>query len=173
MCMQFAEPPPAVPLAVHRSDDGATYLDLTALVGKAVQKSNGVHRTTLPYEIGRWTWDQEFKVGSHDSNLHLAPGLPQVLDSLNSFGSHRMLMLPSRWLYSKKHETARCLHDRGVFGLGCLDCGDMDYEDLNVPDFWQEALRLPRGAVWIPNPELDPATVGQDVFVRKALISAN
>ena len=133
-----------LPLWLKRRSDDSVDLAFTLMLGKAVEKRNGVHRTSLEYPIGRWVQDPNWIPGSHDRCLHFASAYEVRDGRLNSYGSHRVLFLPSRHLYGQGDRSGFCWHDGATLPVLCLDCEGLEAPDLlREPEFWREALRLP------------------------------
>lgn len=138
-----------LPLSLTRHPDGSVDLLTTIMVGKAVSKRNGVHQTSLAYPMGRWIRDPNWIPGSHERCLHFASAYDVAAGRLNSYGSHRLLILPSTHLYGGGDETGFCWHDGAALPVLCLDCeGIQVFDPVSQPEFWQSVMNLPPGRPW-------------------------
>jgi len=144
MCYKSLPQTIALPFAVKRGADGSVDLLFTLMLGKAVTKRDGVHRTSLDYPIGRWVVDPNWVPGSHDRCLHFASAYEVMEGRLNSYGSHRILVLPSFHLYGSGGEGGICWHDGAALPVLCLDCEGIEDPDLlRHREFWRGVSRLP------------------------------
>jgi hypothetical protein len=128
------------------------------------------------YPIGYYVHDANAKVGDHQNGLHF---IASVAGSkfLDSFGSHRLAVLPAPQLWDppvgNDERQERCWHSSGGTMLFCMDCAGYTPADLTNPAFWHEltkplrqpntqqkaknndfVLRLPRNAVWFKQLEV-------------------
>ncbi len=153
MCYKSLPTTMYLPLWLKRRLDGSVDLAFTLMLGKAVEKRNGVHRTSLAFPIGRWVQDPNWIPGSHDRCLHFASAYEVRDGRLNSYGSHRVLFLPSRHLYGQGDRSGFCWHDGATLPVLCLDCEGIEAPDLlREPEFWRGVLALPAGRIF----ELQP-----------------
>ena len=123
-------------------------VDYTVLPMKRTTLVDGVHTTRgLKYELGKWTMDPNFSgVAEHDKSIHLAPTDDAFSDTLSSYGSHPMIMLPSDSFFSSpdfrsdQSELNRCFHDpKGVLPVLCLECDGLnDLSVLRDPQLWRD-----------------------------------
>ncbi len=147
MCYRSRSLPLAVPLSVvpleGRSVSGLVY---TLALAKATTLRNGEHYSTagmraFSYPLGRgWVRDPRFEPGSHTKCLHFSTPADAVDGMLDSYGSHRLIALPSRGLHwGGDGWKDRCWHDGAALPVCCLACdaGD-DPSALNAPEFWEE-----------------------------------
>jgi hypothetical protein len=133
---------------------------------------SGEHTSALggfTWPIGRTVYDANAIVGDHSRSLHFLPSI-EIAESLSSYGSHRLVVLPAPQLWEaplpSRRQPPRCYHSSGATTLFCVDCFGLRPQDLENPDFWHDltkprlrsalppatnddiVLAIPRSAVW-------------------------
>jgi hypothetical protein len=164
MCYKDANLPFLYPLELRNIGDGTQRLTVSMLLGKVTTKRNGEHISSmgLLYPIRQTIHDTKAKEGSHSQALHFA-ATPECNIALpDSFGSHRLAVLPGPQIWDPLKEeepVSRCWHSDGCTPIFCMDCWNLKPEDLNNPDFWRafkksceqsddSVLRIPRDQIW-------------------------
>src|SRR5918999_4913075 len=172
MCEEVSGKPRKVIIYRCRTRDGKFYEVNTHVMGKVTNLRNGEHKSGrgFTYPIGQTITDPNAQVGNHSYGLHLI-GDP-ASNELDSYGSHRLAVLPAPEVWDPLVETdeqqKRCYHSSGVSTLFCVDCDHLKAEELNNPQFWQSlfvprrrsctrrraaksndlVIRLPQSSVW-------------------------
>lgn len=142
-----------IPLLVQPYQDGSVHVYITLLVGKGTTKRSGTHRTQVPFPIGKWVHDPNFVPGSHVRCFHLASAYDVEQGLFSSYGSHRLMFLPSRRLYGNFTSTDACWHDGALWPLFCLDCEGLEKvtdDILGDPAFWRQIRALPPDVPYYP-----------------------
>ncbi|MDP9351169.1 MAG: hypothetical protein M3P51_06490, partial [Chloroflexota bacterium] len=136
----------AIPLAWRQQSEGVVELDYTLALAKATTLRDGVHYSTsgshsFAYRLSQgWVRDPAFEAGSHTNCLHFATPNDAIHGRLSSYGSHRLITLPSKSLYSDgTTRDEHCWHDGATLPVCCLACdaGD-DPSVLDAPEFWAD-----------------------------------
>ncbi len=146
MCYTSRSLPAAIPLAATSRGDGFVELDYTLALAKATTLHDGEHRSTngahsFAYPLSQgWVRDPAFEAGSHTNCLHFATPNDAIHGRLSSYGSHRLITLPSKSLYSSgTTRSGQCWHDGATLPVCCLACdADDDPSVLDAPEFWAE-----------------------------------
>lgn len=155
MCIARPEETPAVPLSVREIGGGLWSVTCTVVTGKAVVKRGQLHCSqrdpSLVFEPLRLTKDPNFIPGDHDRNIHQVPADPNAIEALRAHGDHRLVLIPDPTFFSRPHGGWRCYHSGACIPLGCLDCHDLELDDLTIPEFWRDASSSPGARRWMPN----------------------
>jgi hypothetical protein len=121
-------------------------------LGKVTTKSrSGEHLSThgFTYPIAQTVYDQNAIVGNHFHSLHFLPNLTGAR-SLNEYGSHRLVVLPSPLLWESPFEFGetrpRCWHSAGCTPLFCIDCLGLKMQDLKNDECWRDLTKPRRHA---------------------------
>ena len=171
MCHRSRSLPVAIALARRRHSEGAVELEYTLALAKATTLHNGVHRSThgvssFPYPLDQgWVRDPRFERGSHRACLHFSTPGDALRGKLSSYGSHRLITLPTKNLYwDGSNHRGRCWHDGATLPVCCLACdaGD-DASVLNTTEFWDE-VRERRGGDLGEGLYRDRAALPEDVL---------
>jgi hypothetical protein len=172
MCFVLAGQPYRLTVARRRVPNSSPIEVYTYVLGKVTQFRRGSHTSLrgFTYPIGRFVHDANAIVGDHVNGLHFIAAVAGSKD-VDSFGSHRLAVLPAPQLWDPPVENGasqeRCWHSSGATTLFCLDCAGYTPTELTNPVFWDAltkplrrpntqqkvknndfVLRLPRNAVW-------------------------
>jgi hypothetical protein len=116
MCFEDPTQPYAMPLAVHRTWLHTNVLTYSVLLLKVTQLCGDVHRSRMggfAYPVRQLVSDPNARVGNHQRALHFAAS-PAVAYQLNSYGSHRLAVLPGREVWDPVSRRCglnkRCWH---------------------------------------------------------------
>lgn len=177
MCIKSTEFPFLIPLELLTSSTGSHLLTVSMLLGKVTTKRrNGEHVSSrgLLYPLRQTIHDVQAEAGSHSHALHFAPTPECNIRLPDSFGSHRVAVIPGPAVWDPLEEwnprkalhpgtgevpEPRCWHSDSCSTLFCMDCWELTPADLNNPDFWRafkkgceaadgSVLRIPREQVW-------------------------
>ena len=172
MCIKHSESLIGIPVKLIGRPDGSKVVEFTTLVAKATSKRHGGdHSTEIAYPLQRWSFDPNYQPYSHDRSIHLAPSGAVKDGEFNSYGSHRVIMFPSRTLWGSGDSSGRCWHDQAVFPVTCVDCEGIDLDVLSQEDFWKDLGLVPPGHTEFPNGDdfLKPP-LADHLFTRRILL---
>jgi hypothetical protein len=172
MCYKSKDLPFLIPLELFNTSHDTQLLTISMLLGKVTTKRNGEHISSrgMLYPIRQTIHDPKAKEGRHDFALHFAPTPECAIALPDSFGSHRLAVLPSPQIWdplTEEQDSSRCWHSDGCTPLFCMDCWGLKPADLNNPDFWHafkkscelsndSVLSIPRDQVWHRQIEVSP-----------------
>jgi hypothetical protein len=147
MCYIDATQPYILPLEHRTCKDGRMILIYSLLLGKATTLRNGKHRSmhNFTYPIGHTVYDPHAIVGHHEHGLHFTAS-PASAHLVNSFGSHRLAVLPAPQLWRSLEQDGhqnRCWHSAGGITFLCVDCENIEFDVLTNPDFLRD-LKISR-----------------------------
>ncbi len=124
--------------------------ELSCLAGfKVTEKRNGMHvgHQNFTYPMNTLRLDPRSVWGDHDRCLHFAYDLQTARRNLlGSYGSHLLFcaLLPYHyWSRLIRGANTACLHGDLTVVLGCLTCGEGDYEEPNIVMAGQGMPSLP------------------------------
>jgi hypothetical protein len=143
MCFEDPTQPYAMPLEVHRTWLHTNVLTYSLLLLKVTQLCGDVHRSRMggfAYPVRQLVTDPNAQVGKHERALHFAAS-PAVAHQLNSYGSHRLAVLPARKVWdpvSRRGLRNRCWHSNGALTLFCYDCEGVTLDVVRNPAFWSD-----------------------------------
>jgi hypothetical protein len=86
----------------------------------------------------------------HEHAIHLLPNpdVPYSSD-FSGYGSHVLVVVPSRVVWGEEQDGQQCWHTDGCFPLICLTCENIQLDALSLPEFQKEMgmnhLELPAG----------------------------
>jgi len=144
MCFKSTEFPFLIPLELLMTNTGSHLLTVSMLLGKVTTKRNGEHISSrgMLYPISQTIHDVKAVAGDHQYALHYAPTPECAIGLPDSYGSHRLAVLPApdvwdpleEWNPLKEEAPAsRCWHSNGATPLFCLDCWNLKPADLTEP----------------------------------------
>jgi hypothetical protein len=153
MCRHFSGAPYRIVLdRRHDTRNGMVDETFAYALGKVSSITrSGDHITSnkFIYPVGQYVHDNNAICGSHDRCLHFIPSL-DCAEELSSYGSHRLLVLPSPQLWDEPADynhwweyQPRCWHADGCTTLCCIDCRGLTLDDLQNDDCWRD-LTKPR-----------------------------
>ena len=165
MCYRDSLEPFGIPLDWVYTRDGREAMVYSLMLGKVTSiNSYGEHVSNrgFTYPIQKPVYDSNAVVGDHNRALHFAASPESATNLLDSYGSHRLAVLPSPQLWEPPDRklTDRCWHSSGGTALFCMDCENIDLDVLDKPEFWGDmgmaadrrdddfVIRLPRTQVW-------------------------
>jgi hypothetical protein len=159
MCRHFpGQPYRIVTDRRHNSRTGRVQETYTYALGKVTgitRSGDHISSNNFIYPLGQYVHDNNAVVGSHDRCLHFIPSL-EYANHFSSYGSHRLLVLPSPQLWDEPEEyyhwwnnNPRCWHANGCTTLCCLDCQGLTLDDLQNDDCWRD-LTKPRSRHALP-----------------------
>jgi hypothetical protein len=160
MCYKDDSLPFYLPWELRNTSNGTRCLTYTILLGKVTTKRNGEHISSrgLLYPIHQTIHDVNAKEGNHEHALHFAANPECTLALPDSYGSHRLAVLPPPDVWDPHEEwnlvkgwdprkelqppkpvdfPSRCWHSNGCTILFCMDCWKLKPEDLTNMDFWR------------------------------------
>jgi hypothetical protein len=160
MCFEDPTQPYAFPLDVRRSWLFHTdVLNYSLLLLKVTTVWSGMHcsRGGFAYPLRQLVSDSNAQVGDHEKALHFAAS-PASAHQLNSYGSHRLAVLPGRKVWDSVNRRGlknRCWHAGQALSLFCYDCENVQLDVVKNPVFWQDLKLSPeylsdefRHSVW-------------------------
>jgi hypothetical protein len=139
MCFEDPTRPYAFPLDVRQSWFNTNVLTYSLLLLKVTGFHNDMHwsRMAFPYPLRQLVSDPNARVGDHERALHFAAS-PAVAHMLNSYGSHRLAVLPAPKVWDPVNWRGyqnRCWHSGGCVPLFCYDCEGVELDVVSNPDF--------------------------------------
>jgi hypothetical protein len=142
MCYYDPTQPFGLPLEVRGNQ-----LTYSLLLLKVTELRFGVHQSRMgfTYPVRRLVTDPNALVGDHERALHFAVS-PAIADRLNSYGSHRLAVLPAPEVWDPVNWRGfqnRCWHSGGCVALFCYDCEGVELEVVPNPAFWQDLKLSP------------------------------
>ena len=146
MCLRVPGQPKRLILERHHTRDGTLVETYTFALGKVTEFRTGEHRSQrgFTYPIGQTVFDSNARVGDHENGLHFIADHANAR-LMDSFGSHRLAVLPAPQLWDLPVESGeqprrRCWHSSGATTLFCIDCLGLKLEELNNPEFWDSQI---------------------------------
>jgi hypothetical protein len=127
MCFEDSNLPFVFPLDLRQTSNDTQLLTVSMLLGKVTTKRNGEHISSrgMLYPIRQTIYDRKAQEGSHKFALHFAATPECDIALPDSFGSHRLAVLPSPQIWdplTEEQDSSRCWHSDGCTPLFCMDC---------------------------------------------------
>jgi hypothetical protein len=149
MYVYLPEPPYALPLEEHYTWNNTRKLTYSLLLTKVTVLRNHIHQTRngFTYPVRQSVYDPNAIVGDHKRALHFGSSPDSAKSLLNSYGSHRLVVIPALKVWDPVHQDClhyRCWHSYGAAVLFCYDCEGYELEVVTNPAFWSD-LKLSPG----------------------------